>query len=648
MIESTQLEELISFDPQSRKIFLNDKRVVLMDADSLGTLRRDLIAALGIDRAKGFLLRYGWNCGENAAKTFRSFLPSGSEMDWMYAGPAIHEMTGNVAVELTNLKFNPDTKEYAAEGYWRHSYEAEQHITHFGIHHEPVCFTLSGFGGGYVSAHIGRKVIFREVECVGKGDPHCRWVAKPIEDWDDDIQSEVGYYEEENLAQELDRAYLRIEKQKEMLERALTINEELSKILLRQEGWLSIISILGKNLHTTVIIEDKEFRLVESTGVYREHELSRLLRHGGPYRALAVRLVEQKRTVRVSVPEEFGWRHERLMSPIIVNNEVVAYISLIKEEGDFEELELISLERASTSCAIQLLNERAVIEAEQRVKGQLLDELLTDGANLESLAYRIRRMGYDLTRPHYVFVFAMDQPPEKSTASRTRTGDVINPVAWDQHLSDIRKKLEGNLFSQIRNFGESTLVSSRLNHLVALVSLDMLDKLHIDAAAFGQMLTKNVFREFSNLRVRLGISSLCGGLADYRRGHEESKKALRFTGMKKDPPAIVQFDDLGFVARLSNGENTANLHQFADEILGKLLAYDKEHGTELLTTLHYFFEHQGNVLKTSRAMTMSAGSIKYRLRRAEEITGLDLSQSKDFFDAYLALDTLMFLGEVEL
>ncbi|MHB1167430.1 MAG: XylR N-terminal domain-containing protein, partial [Carboxydocellales bacterium] len=58
-----QGKELLDFRLDEGRILLKDIRMLLINAQAMGTLRKDLIATLGQERAKGFLTRYGWACG---------------------------------------------------------------------------------------------------------------------------------------------------------------------------------------------------------------------------------------------------------------------------------------------------------------------------------------------------------------------------------------------------------------------------------------------------------------------------------------------------------------------------------------------------------------------------------------------------------
>ncbi|MCL6626488.1 XylR N-terminal domain-containing protein [Alicyclobacillus shizuokensis] len=641
MLENIPVKELMLFDSESRRIYLNDKRVILMEADSLGALRRDLIAALGMDRAKAFLLRHGWDHGTNAARTFKSFLPMGKDADWLYAGPQIHEMTGNVRVEVSVLHFNPQTKAYYSEGFWHHSYEAEQHIKHFGIHHEPVCFTLVSFAGGYVSEHLGRRVIFKEIECVGRGDPRCHWIAKPVEDWGDDIQKELTYYSEDHLAIDLDKAYVRMERQKEILGQVLAIYQELARALLQQEQMQSVMSVLGRHLSVSIAFEDTSFRLVESYGTYREHRLSDFFQSNASRRAQLTRLRRDHQTIRLAVPQEVGWAHERLMAPIVVLNKVTGYLSLIKETGDFDEIERLCLKQAAIVWAISMMNERAAAKAEQRVKGQLMDELLIHSGNPESWIHRLRALGYAPDRPHRIYLIDIRSPADQAK------GGPIDLSRNGQLPSEQQHQMIEMALPAVEKYIPSPMMSVHQDHFILLVPSDRLEQLSMTALTFGQILARDLSQECSGRMVCVGISSPQYHVTDYKRGYHEACKALATARARTSQPAIVSFEDLGLLARLAQDGDTEELRYFAFSVLGRLVQHDARHRGELLKTLYCFFEHKGNVLATAREMNLSAGSIKYRLQRIEEICHVRLSRAHDFYNTYQALQALLFLGEIK-
>ena len=53
-------------------IYVDNKRNVLVSMSAFGELRKDLINNIGLERMKGFLIRYGWDLGQQDGKKIKS------------------------------------------------------------------------------------------------------------------------------------------------------------------------------------------------------------------------------------------------------------------------------------------------------------------------------------------------------------------------------------------------------------------------------------------------------------------------------------------------------------------------------------------------------------------------------------------------
>ncbi|WP_027853255.1 sigma-54-dependent Fis family transcriptional regulator [Marinobacterium litorale] len=182
---SDDLLHQIRFDPESGKIWLNESRMLLIHANVLGALRRELIDTLGWQRAKGLLMRLGYNSGRRDAELAKRVRPDLSKQDSFVVGPQLHKLEGIVNCKPIKLTFDVDSGAYYGEFDWHGSWEAEQHIADFGMSDEAVCWTLLGYASGYTSYYMGRQILFKETACVAKGDSHCVNIGRPAEEWDD-------------------------------------------------------------------------------------------------------------------------------------------------------------------------------------------------------------------------------------------------------------------------------------------------------------------------------------------------------------------------------------------------------------------------------------------------------------------------------
>jgi hypothetical protein len=319
-------------------------------------------------------------------------------------------------------------------------------------------------------------VFFKEIECIGKGDPNCIFIGKTIKEWGNELDDFLPLYKEENLSDELDRTYQRMEKREKMLNDVLNINEKLSKILIKGGNISTVLKVLSQNLSSAVILEDRNFNLIESCGDYAPYHFMELVE------ALKTKkkpgwidmLFNEKRTVQLTVNKQFGgWKHERIISPVMLNNEVWGYISFLKKEGSFDEMESVLLERANTICALHFSNERTVIETEKRISGGFLNELLMPAPDIKNLSYRMKLMGYDLNKAHYVFILNID-----------------NEGVRNVNLIDFNNGIIDHINYYLQLFKNNILISSLIDNIIIVVPDELLKEMKTDKKNFGEQLVK--------------------------------------------------------------------------------------------------------------------------------------------------------------
>jgi DNA-binding PucR family transcriptional regulator len=105
---------------------------------------------------------------------------------------------------------------------------------------------------------------------------------------------------------------------------------------------------------------------------------------------------------------------------------------------------------------------------------------------------------------------------------------------------------------------------------------------------------------------------------------------------------VVAYDDLGIHRLLLQVPDLAELRSFATAVLGELI---RDRGrAELLQTLAAWFRTGGSPQRTARALHLHANTVSYRIRRVEEIAGLDLDEYQDRLMAQVACEIVEVLG----
>jgi PucR family transcriptional regulator, purine catabolism regulatory protein len=110
----------------------------------------------------------------------------------------------------------------------------------------------------------------------------------------------------------------------------------------------------------------------------------------------------------------------------------------------------------------------------------------------------------------------------------------------------------------------------------------------------------------------------------------------------------LSFEETGAYRLLlpAMSDDPAELHRFYEETVAPLAAYDEQYETELVRTLESFLDADGNVAKTAERLFTHRHTIRYRLDRARELTGLDVASTDGRERLSLGLKAMRVLGIV--
>ncbi|MBN2225134.1 MAG: XylR N-terminal domain-containing protein [Deltaproteobacteria bacterium] len=178
-VSEFRFDEHLAFKPEQGRILFKDQRMVMMSADSFGTLLKEIIDIGGVNMARVFMRRFGETAGRNDARTIKNTLSPDTDIDWLALGPMIHSWEGIVRAVPEEINIDRDTGKFYMKGTWEDSFFAEQYLKHYGKSKDPVCWLLTGYATGYTSEFFGKKLIAKEPTCKGKGDDLCRFEITP-------------------------------------------------------------------------------------------------------------------------------------------------------------------------------------------------------------------------------------------------------------------------------------------------------------------------------------------------------------------------------------------------------------------------------------------------------------------------------------
>ncbi len=198
-------QELLELDPEGGMIRLAGQRAILLDSVSMGLLRKYLVENFGVSAARTVLTQFGFAHGWRMAGALQVQFKWDSDLEWRNALNRLNALEGLFHV-------GPDTD----NGLSRESlsildsYEAEQHLLHFGRSEVAVCWTICGLQSGYLSRISGEDIYVLEDRCVGKGDAACHLIGRTREEWGEERAGDLPFCEPVRLQECLDVSLHRV------------------------------------------------------------------------------------------------------------------------------------------------------------------------------------------------------------------------------------------------------------------------------------------------------------------------------------------------------------------------------------------------------------------------------------------------------
>jgi purine catabolism regulator len=312
--------------------------------------------------------------------------------------------------------------------------------------------------------------------------------------------------------------------------------------------------------------------------------------------------------------------------PVVASHRIGAFLAVVKDSGDFSEYDRIILHSVVTVTALELVKKKAVAETEKRLAGDFFDELIASDLFEEEIARRLAFFGLDPQSPHLIVLLDIDGFAAAADARGEREETMVQ---------DVKERLHWAVDEFMARRDVLFISASRSDSVVILVQPGKLDGGAVIALA-GE-LQAAIDRLLPEISVSVGIGRPHRQLIDLRQSYYEASYAIKIRRLKGEPGVIASFDDLGSYGLLLGLQDTLSLQVFYDSVLGKLQDYDEQNSSDLVKSLAFFLEANGHWGDAAEKLYVHRHTLRYRMKRVEEITGRDLDRSQDRMEFWLAL-----------
>ena len=127
----------------------------------------------------------------------------------------------------------------------------------------------------------------------------------------------------------------------------------------------------------------------------------------------------------------------------------------------------------------------------------------------------------------------------------------------------------------------------------------------------------------SGSQVSIGISNPCTGASSFQAGFEEAGHAL-LGSVIRGTPGVMTYEELGPYKYLLRMSLDSSVRDSQRDLVAKIAEYDRQRQTSLLRTLEEFLRRRGNISATAEALYVHPNTLRQRLRRIQELSGIDL------------------------
>jgi len=408
-----------------------------------------------------------------------------------------------------------------------------------------------------------------------------------------------------------------------------------------------ISGMLGRS----VVVEDPVGRLIASSG--DENHLRAALEELGLRASKRSGIDETRRERRdryarlpdgyLSVPVE-RWRvadGELFWTPI-GTGAPAGYLWLDLEGGNLRPEDVVLLYWARRILEAELGKQRIRLETELGVRGDFVDDLVSGHyGSVELLLQRARYLGADLAEGALVMVVDIDDFARYLARRRPK----------EPAIQELKRRLADAVRLQARQLFANFLLGPRSDNVILFLGRAEGEESE-ELPEKAQLLAKGVQRYVKGLLPDLTISVGIGGYkedpAQLPDAYSEATVALEIGHRIHGPSSVSTFGTTGTYKLLFRvlQENPEELEAFYGETLEPVVHYDSRYGTELVETLITYLGNDASTVRTAGDLYAHRHTIRYRLDRVGELTGLDVDKSEDRERLTLGIKAMQLLGRV--
>jgi purine catabolism regulator len=414
-----------------------------------------------------------------------------------------------------------------------------------------------------------------------------------------------------------------VNEQYAVLRRAIAAHERLERVVLSERGLDALAGTLAALIGAAVLVFDARGEPLVQRAFRRAVEPDVL---AGLRAELADRL--RRREARAFLPTHAEHANRSLALPVSADGApgggpggservAEAWLVAIKDSEPLSDFDRLTLHQAVTIVALELLRGRVAGDTERRLAGDVLAAIVDGDLRGLELARRLEPFGLSDGVAAIVV-----QRPGDGRGSPAPIEDALSAALREEATPGLVATTGSLTCALIAGQQEQELFE-----LAAGISRRVGDALGagLRVGVGRPVATGEAHRSFHE--ARCAVEALALGMASEQNGH----------GNANGSPRLATYKDLGSFQLLLSLQEDEALKLFCDSILGPIEASEGHYGGELMRSLEAFIEENGQWERAARRLYCHRHTLRYRIKRVEDLTGRSLSTARDRIEFWLAL-----------
>lgn len=297
------------------------------------------------------------------------------------------------------------------------------------------------------------------------------------------------------------------------------------------------------------------------------------------------------------------------------------------------------VEELAEAVGLERAREEVRTETESRLRGDLIEELMAgEVVSRESLVRRARHLGADLSGGAVALIGKLQDP-------HTEGRIITDPRLVRRFLQQARAAMDLHWPRALVDWNEGRLLAL-LPPTPAGAGDPSREEIEAQAFTLGKRLLAATRETVPGLALTLALSRYTPEPERLGVALDEARLALSIGERLGRAGEVVTFEETGTYKLLFHifADRPEELISFYEQTIAPLVRYDEQYQTELVGTLSTYLGHDCNLAATASTLYTHRHTVRYRLDRIAELSGLDIAKTDDREKLSLGLKAMRLLG----